>query len=172
METVEFQSFVFMFTIYGGIIIGILYDIYRVLKGSGRKDRFITSIWDILFLAAAILVVLWAVFSSNYGAIRAYVFIGFIVGIFLYDKILSRIAFAVFLFVKRNVVFFFKTTNNILILPFKFIFNLLWYPLSWSWKYLNIRKMRISKLKKLPKIIADDSKKYYKLVIKKNHKKQ
>ncbi len=172
METVEFQSFVFMFTVYGGIIIGILYDIYRVLKGSRRGDKFITSIWDIMFLASAMLVVLWAVFSSNYGDIRAYVFIGFIVGLFLYDKILSRIALAVFLFIKRNIVFFFKTTNNILILPFKFLFNLLWYPLSRSWKFLNQRKVRISKFKKLPKILVDDSKKYYKLVIKKNYKKQ
>lgn len=172
METVEFQSFVFIFTVYGGIIIGILYDIYRVLKGSRRRDKFITSIWDVAFLAAAMLVVLWAVFSSNYGDIRAYVFIGFIVGLFLYDKILSRIALAVFLFIKRNTVFFFKTTNNILILPFKFLFNLLWYPLSRSWKFLNERKVRILRLKKLPKILVDDSKKYYKLVIKKNYKKQ
>jgi spore cortex biosynthesis protein YabQ len=172
METVEYQSFVFLFTVYGGIIIGILYDIYRVLKGSRRGDRFITSVWDVLFLAAAVIVVLWAVFSSNYGDIRAYVFIGFIVGFFLYDKILSRIALEVFLFVKRNVVFFFKTTNNILILPFKFLFNLLWYPLSKVWQYLSHKKVRISKLKKLPGVVARDSKKYYGLIIKKNRKQQ
>lgn len=171
METVEFQSFVFLFTVYGGIIIGILYDIYRVLKGSRKGDRFITSIWDILFLAAAMLVVLWALFSSNYGDIRAYVFIGFIVGFFLYDKILSRIALAVFFFIKRNVVFFFKTTNNILILPFRFLFNLLWHPLSRVWRYFRGRRIRISKLKRLPGIVAADSRKYYKLIIKKNNNK-
>jgi spore cortex biosynthesis protein YabQ len=172
METVEFQSFVFMFTVYGGIIIGILYDIYRVLKGSRHGDRFITSIWDILFLAAAMIVVLWAIFSSNYGDIRAYVFIGFIVGFFLYDKILSRIAVALFLFVKHNVVFFFKTTNNLLVLPFRFIFNLLWHPLSRFWQYINRKRIRISRLKKLPGVVARDSKKYYKLIIRKNKKKQ
>jgi spore cortex biosynthesis protein YabQ len=170
METVEFQSFVFMFTVYGGIIIGILYDIYRVLKGSRRGDRFITSIWDIIFLAAAMLVVLWALFSSNYGDIRAYVFIGFIVGFFLYDRILSRIAVALFLFIKRNVVFFFKTTNNILILPFKFLFNLLWYPLSRIWNFLKEKRIRASRLKRLPKAIVNDGRKYYKLIIKKNNK--
>lgn len=172
METVEFQSFVFMFTVYGGIIIGILYDIYRVLKGSRHGERFITSIWDVLFLTAALLVVLWTIFSSNYGDIRAYVFIGFIVGFFLYDKILSRIAVAVFQFVKKNVVFFFKTTNNILVLPFKFLFNLLWHPLSKLWQYLTHKKIRISKLKKLPGVVVNDSKKYYKLIIRKNKKKQ
>ncbi|OGO76742.1 MAG: spore cortex biosynthesis protein YabQ [Clostridiales bacterium GWB2_37_7] len=170
METVEFQSFVFMFTVYGGIVIGILYDIYRVLKGSGRRGRFITSIWDILFLAAALLVVLWALFSSNYGDVRAYVFIGFIVGFFLYDKILSKIAIALFLFIKRNVVFFFKTTNNILMLPFKFLFNLLWHPLSRLWQFIIHKRIRISKLKKLPGVIMRDSRKYYKLIIRKNRK--
>jgi spore cortex biosynthesis protein YabQ len=171
METVEFQSFVFMFTVYGGIIIGIFYDIYCVLKGSRRGDRFITSIWDMLFLAAAMLVVLWALFSSNYGDIRAYVFIGFAVGFFLYEKILSKIARAVFLFVKHNVVFFFKTTNNLLVLPFRFLFNLLWHPLSKLWQYITHKRIRISKLKKLPGLLMNDSKKYYKLVIKKNSRK-
>ena len=172
METVEFQSFVFMFTVYGGIIIGIMYDFYRVLKGSRRGERFVTSIWDIIFLAAAMLVVLWALFSSNYGDIRAYVFIGFIVGFFLYDRILSKVALAIFLFIKRNVVFFFKTTNNLLILPFKFIFNLLWHPLSRLWHYITRKRIRISKLKKLPGAIVQDSKKYYRLIIKKNSKRQ
>ena len=172
METVEFQSFVFMFTVYGGIIIGILYDIYRVLKGSRQVDRFITSVWDVLFLAAALTVVLWAIFSSNYGDIRAYVFIGFIVGFFLYDKILSRIAVALFQFVKRNVIFFFKTTNNVLVLPFKLLFNLLWHPLSKLWQYLTHKRVRISKLKRLPGVVVNDSKRYYNLIIKKNRKKQ
>ncbi|MDF2592505.1 MAG: yabQ [Clostridia bacterium] len=172
METVEFQSFVFMFTVYGGIIIGILYDIYRVLKGSKARDRFITSIWDILFLAAAMLVVLWALFSSNYGNIRAYVFIGFIVGFFLYDKILSKIALAVFLFIRNNVIFFFKTTNNLLILPFKVSFNLLWHPLSRLWQYITRKRLRISKLKKLPGVVMKDSKRYYKMIIKKNSNRQ
>jgi spore cortex biosynthesis protein YabQ len=161
-----------MFTVYGGIIIGIMYDVYRVLKGSRRGDRFITSIWDILFLAAAMMVVLWALFSSNYGDIRAYVFIGFIVGFFLYDRILSKIALAIFLFVKRNVVFFFKTTNNLLVLPFKFLFNLLWHPLSRLWQYITHKRIRISKLKRLPGAIMQDSRKYYKLIIKKNSKRQ
>lgn len=172
METVEFQSFVFMFTVYGGIIIGILYDIYRVLKGSRKGDRFITSIWDILFLFASVLVVLWALFSSNYGDIRAYVFIGFIVGFFLYDRILSRIALALFYFIKRNVIFFFKTTNNLLILPFKLLFNLLWYPLSKVWQYITKKRARLSRIRKLPGIVVQDSRKYYKLLIKKNSKKE
>jgi spore cortex biosynthesis protein YabQ len=170
METVQFQSYVFMFTVYAGIVIGILYDTYRVLKGSRRGDKFITSIWDILFLAAAMLVVLWALFSSNYGDIRAYVFIGFVVGFFLYDKILSRIAVALFIFVKRNVVFFFKTTNNLLVLPFKLLFNLLWHPLSRFWQYITHKRIRITKLKKLPGVVMHDSKKYYKLIISRDRK--
>lgn len=172
METVEYQSIVFMFAVYGGVIIGVLYDIYRVLKGSKRGDRFITSIWDALFLLAALLVVMWSIFSSSYGNIRSYVFIGFVVGFFLYDKILSRIAVALFEFIKRNVVFFFKTTNNLLILPFKFLFNLLWYPLSKVWQYITHKKIRVSKLKKLPGVVVQDSKKYYNLIIRKKSKKQ
>jgi len=50
VETVQFQSYVFSYSVYGGILIGILYDIYRAIKGKKKSERLITSLWDALFL--------------------------------------------------------------------------------------------------------------------------
>ena len=172
METVQFQSYVFSFTVYGGVLIGILYDIYRVLKGAKRSEGLITSLWDVVFLAGVLMIAIWTIFSSNYGELRSYVFIGFLVGFFLYEKILSRIAYALFYFFTKSIVSFFKTTNSALLLPFKFLYNLLWYPLAKTGKTIKDQKTKLKKLKKLPQIIARDSKKYYSLIIKRQRKRK
>lgn len=172
METVEFQSYVFSFTIYGGIIIGVIYDIYRVLKGGKHGDRLITSVWDVLFLLSVLLVAIWAIFSSNYGDLRFYVFLGFAVGFFLYEKILSRIIIGVFSFLKKSIEHFVRTTNSILVLPFKALYNLLYYTSKKAFKYALTKKHRLNKIKKVPTIIMGDTKKYFRLIIKKQTKKR
>ncbi len=171
METKEFQSFVFLYTLYGGIIIGIAYDIYRVLRGTRKKEKLVTSLWDLTFLGFVLFVLIWTIFSSNYGELRAYVFIGFTVGFFLYEKILSRLAVAIFLHIKRSLIHFFKTTNSLLLLPFKFLFNLIWYPVSKLFSYIAKKAKKIKKIKKLPKAIISQNKKYFNLIIKKNKNK-
>jgi spore cortex biosynthesis protein YabQ len=171
VETVQFQSYVFSYTVYGGILIGVLYDLYRVLKGKKRNERLITSFWDILFLFSVFAVVIWAVFSSSYGDIRSYVFIGFLVGFYLYEKLLGRIAAGVFLFLYRNIASFFKKTNCIVALPIKLLYSFLSRCIYSFSKILGKKKIRLRKVRKLPKQIIDDSKKYYSLIVKRKNKK-
>lgn len=171
METVKYQIFVFLYTIYGGIIIGISYDIYRVMKGKNRKDKAITSFWDVMFLLLILLVCLWAIFSSNYGDRRVYAFMGFVVGFALYEKILGKFGIYLFDAIKKSVVRLFATTNHLLLLPFKFIYNVLWYPILKTMKTIKNFFRGFKKLCKMPKILISDTKKYYKLIIKKQIKK-
>lgn len=167
METVQFQSYIFSYSVYGGIIIGILYDIYRALRGRRKRDRLITSLWDVLFLAAVFIVVMWAIFSSSYGDIRAYVLIGFLVGFYLFEKLLGRIMVRIVFFVYRSLISFVKRSNSILALPVKLVISL-FYQCSTSISRLFRRgKTRLRKVNKLPKQIIYDSKKYYSIIVNK-----
>jgi spore cortex biosynthesis protein YabQ len=172
VETVQFQSYVFSYTVYGGILIGILYDAYRALRGRKRSERLITSIWDAVFLFSVFIVVIWAVFSSSYGDIRAYVFIGFLVGFYLYEKLLGKIAVGVFRFVYRSIASFFKRTNSIIILPVKLLYSFFYHCCICFCKMLGREKIRLRKMRRLPKQIIDDSKKYYSLIIKRKSSKR
>lgn len=171
METIQFQSYVFSYSAYGGILIGILYDVYRVIKGKKRNERLITSLWDALFLFAVFIVVIWAVFSSSYGEIRAYILIGFIVGFYLYQKLLGRIAVGVFHFLFRGITNLFKKTNNILALPLKLLFSFICRCVTGIARFLGRKKSRLKKVQRLPKQIIEDSKKYYNLIAKRKRKK-
>lgn len=172
METVQFQSYVFSYSLYGGILIGVLYDIYRAIKGRKKNERLITSFWDVLFLFSVFVVVIWAIFSSSYGDIRSYVLIGFIVGFYLYEKLLGRIAVGVFRFLFRSITSLFKKTNSILILPVKLLFSFLYRCFNSLARFLSRKKIRLRKVRRLPKQIIEDSRKYYSLIAKRKGKKE
>lgn len=171
METVQFQSYIFSYSVYGGILIGILYDIYRALKGRRKRERLITSLWDILFLLSVFLVVMWAVFSSSYGDIRAYVLIGFLVGFYLFEKLLGRIVVGIIFFLYRNLTYFLKRTNFILALPIKLLCSFLYRFYNSIIRILGRGKIRLRKVRKLPKQVIYDSKKYYGLIVKRKKEK-
>lgn len=166
METVQFQSYVFSYSVYGGILIGILYDIYRALKGKKRSERLIASLWDVLFLLSVFFVVIWAVFSSSYGDIRAYVLIGFMVGFYLFERLLGRIVVGIFLFLYREVTYFLKRTNSILALPIKLLCSVTYRCYSGIMRIFGKQKIRLRKMRKLPKQVIYDYKKYYGLIVK------
>lgn len=171
METVQFQSYVFSYTVYGGILIGIFYDIYRVIRGKKRNDRLFTSFWDVLFLLSVFAVVIWAVFSSSYGDIRSYVFIGFIVGFYLYERLLGRIAAGVFQLLLRSIEGFLRRTNSILALPVKVLLSFFYKCYYSIARFVGRKKIRLRKVRRLPKQVIDESRKYYRLIVRRKKRK-
>lgn len=171
METVQFQSYLFLYSVYGGILIGILYDIYRALRGRRKRDRVITSLWDVVFLISVFIVIMWAIFSSSYGAVRAYVIIGFLVGFYLFEKLLGRIMVRIVFFIYRYLASFLKKSNSILALPAKLICAFLYRCYNSVLLMLRREKSRLRKVRRLPKQIIYDSKKYYGLIVKRKSRK-
>lgn len=92
-----------VFTITG-ILIGVLFDIFRILRKSFHTSDWVTYIQDILFWILAGTLMLFSIFTFNNGEIRSYVFIGILIGVVIYMLALSK------LFVKSSVtiILFFK----------------------------------------------------------------
>lgn len=166
METVQFQIFVFSITLYGGIIIGILYDVYRAVKGKRRTKSLITSLWDILFLLFTFFISIWIIFSSNYGDLRVYVFIGFMVGFFLYERIIGRIATALFSQILKAISTMIKIGSNYTSLPLRFLWYLILKPIIAVGNFFKIAATKIKKKARIPKKTLKEWAKYYKLIIK------
>ncbi|WP_240633493.1 spore cortex biosynthesis protein YabQ [Paenibacillus montanisoli] len=74
-----------------GIGMGIVFDGYRVISDELRISRLWIPIFDLLYWIAATLVVFQVLSSSNEGEVRAYVFIGLLLGIGCYYWLFSRI---------------------------------------------------------------------------------
>ena len=90
MQEVYNQLFCLLIFIITGIVIGILFDIFRILRKSFKTADWITYLQDILFWVFAGCVMLFSIFTFNNGEIRNYVFIGIILGIILYMLSISR----------------------------------------------------------------------------------
>lgn len=117
MQEVYNQLFCLLIFIITGIAIGILFDIFRILRKSFRTADWITYIQDILFWILAGSIMLFSIFTFNNGEVRSYVFIGMILGIVIYMLAISRI------FIKFSVAIiqFFK---KILLYPIHLIENI------------------------------------------------
>lgn len=90
MEEVYKQLFcLFVFTITG-VSIGILFDIFRILRRSFKTIDWITYIQDILFWILAGIIILFSIFQFNNGEVRGYIFIGIILGVLLYMLTISK----------------------------------------------------------------------------------
>jgi spore cortex biosynthesis protein YabQ len=83
------QIFVFFFII--GIIIGIIFDIFRAIRKSFKTPDSITLIEDTIFLVISGLLLISSIIKLNNGEIRFYLFIAIFLGILIYSLTISKL---------------------------------------------------------------------------------
>lgn len=137
-----------IFTITG-IIIGVFFDIFRILRRSFKTPDIITYIEDILFWIFTGVFFITVLFKFNNGEIRSYVLLGLIFGIIVYMLIISKY------FIKINIKII-KIIKKILAYPIKIILKII-KPLTFI--VINIRKIIVDIFNKILKT----TKKYKKI---------
>ena len=73
-----------------GAALGTVFDAYRVLAARLHILRRAIPLFDLVYWIAAALFVFWALYASNYGHVRLYVFLGLFCGVWIYYLIMSR----------------------------------------------------------------------------------
>ena len=125
------QAYLFLIFIVNGIIIGLLFDFFRIIRKVIPTNDIATYIEDILFWLLTGASILYSIFVFNNGEMRLFMFLGIILGAFIYLLTLSSYI------IKINV----KIINTILI-PFKIIYHLMhkiiFKPITFL--IINIRK--------------------------------
>ncbi len=89
METTSPQIYIFIITLYGGLVAGFVYDIYRYIRKAVNKGRWLTVLLDVLFIITLGLIVMGALFVANQGELRLFTFVGMALGFALYMAGLS-----------------------------------------------------------------------------------
>ena len=117
------QSYIFLIFILNGFLIGILFDVFRILRRSFKTNNIMTYIEEILFWGLTAFVLVYSIFTCGNGEIRLYMFLGVFMGCLLYMTTLSSY------FIKINVVIILKIKKiifkliSIMLIPFKIIFK-------------------------------------------------
>ncbi|MGH4049935.1 MAG: spore cortex biosynthesis protein YabQ [Clostridium sp.] len=78
------------FSLLAGIITGVFFDIYRLMRGFENPNKLLTIIEDLLFWTLTSIVVFIFLMYTNKGYINFYVYVCLIIGVYLYLKLLSR----------------------------------------------------------------------------------
>lgn len=83
------QVNIVIYSFMAGIITGILFDIYRILRGL-NKIKIITIIEDLLFWSLSSLVIFTFLLYMNYAFLTLYVYIFMAISLALYLRFFSR----------------------------------------------------------------------------------
>ncbi len=137
------QAYLFLIFIINGILIGVLFDFFRILRKTFSTKDIITYMQDILFWILAGFIILYSTFTFNNGEIRIFMFIAILIGVIFYMTLISsyivKINVKAINFIKELI----QKIINILITPFKWIYKFIKRIIS---KPLNFIKKVIIKL--------------------------
>lgn len=89
MESVRDQLHTLVNMGIGGVMTGLLFDLYRMVRGVVRPRRLLTDLGDLLFWLIVTLIMFVILVSDNWGQVRVYVFLGWSIGLLLYRAVLS-----------------------------------------------------------------------------------
>ena len=152
------QAYLFLIFIINGIIIGLLFDFFRILRKSFKTTDIVTYIEDIIFWILTGLIVLYSIFTFNNGEIRLFMFIAIGIGSITYMLFASSYIIKVNVIVINFLKNILKKMFKIIYKPIKLISQLLrntfFKPISFF--IINIRKISINLSKKTQNILKNN----------------
>ena len=111
------QAYLFIVFSLTGVVIGILFDFFRILRRSFKTSNIITYVEDVLFWILTGVLILYNIWYFNNGEIRIYMFLGIIMGLLIYMLTLSSIIVSLFSKILKMLI-------RILEIPFKTIISI------------------------------------------------
>ena len=114
----------FLIFFISGILIGVFFDIFRIIRRCFKVSDIHTYLEDILFGIITGIFLIFVIFIYNDGNIRLFMFIGLFLGIVIYlitiSKYFIKINVLVLTIIKNTVT----KTLKVLFYPFKKVFKL------------------------------------------------
>lgn len=112
-----------MIFILNGILIGVIFDVFRILRRSFKTPNFITYIEDTLFWILSALIVMYSLFVFNNGQFRGYIFIGLFLGVAIYmlffSKFIIKISVKIILLIKKFISIIFRILSYPIVILYK-----------------------------------------------------
>lgn len=127
--SLQVQYFTLLMMFSSGLVLGVLFDAYRVLSDQLRIPRWTIPVLDIMYWALATVIVFRVLYISNQGELRIFVFLGLLIGITCYFALVSPIIVKVILIVirtvKRLIRVFIRIFDIMVITPILALYKLL-----------------------------------------------
>lgn len=149
-NTLIIDVHIFLGSLYGGLIAGLFYDIYKTFRYFSKPSKWITYIGDLLFWIIMSLLFFYILVRVNWGEIRGYIILGFLIGVLIYKKIFSKFIYQACIRIGSILRKTLKKLGLTFIYPFSYVKKRVYRP--------------IKKIKNIPIILFKEAKKYKKII--------
>jgi spore cortex biosynthesis protein YabQ len=152
------QSYVFLLSCGFGVILGALYDLFRIFRLAIPCNKFIVFLQDIIYWVICTALTFAFMLVTSSGQIRGFIIFGELLGAFVYY-------FTIGMLVMKSSKFIIRVAKKIL----RFIFKILIFPFYQIWKLIRpILSVFKRKTKKTSKNIYNNAKfhlKQYRMMV-------
>lgn len=136
------QTSLFLIFTINGVLIGIIFDIFRILRKTIRTSDFVTYMEDFLFWIITSILLLYSIFTYNNGELRFFMFLAVILGFTLYlftiSSYLIKINVKIINTIKKVFIKVFHAIYKPFIQIFKILKKIISKPILFI--IINIRK--------------------------------
>lgn len=115
--TVFNQTYAFAFSIVGGMLVGLVFDLFRVFRKVRKPSNLSVFIQDILFFILLAFLLFFIICFANNNEVRSYEIFGIGLGGILYLLTVSRFIRRFILFVARWLAKLMRALLRILLFP-------------------------------------------------------
>lgn len=157
------QEYMLAVSVMGGMLLGFIWDVYRLFRHYIKLGNAGTAIGDVVYWIISIYISVSLIFDLSYGNVRLFILLGFLLGALLYFYGISRYVLRAFIFAVDTILKVLKKILNFLLIPVRFIINLLKIILcpiklkceiaknkaKKRYKFLKFRLKKVSKNRKL-----------------------
>ena len=168
------QEYMLAVSIMTGMLLGSMWDAYRLLRHFIKLGPFGTAIGDLIYWLTSIYIGITLIFDISYGNVRFFILLGFMTGALLYFYGISRYILRLLIFIVDKILKIIKKTIDFLTEPFKALIKklrVILYP--FKLKYEKIRnnakkrykffKFRLKKISKNKKMVYNKRKQFKKI---------
>lgn len=115
------QFSIILYALLAGILTGLMFDLYRIIRGS-KVPKIIIVVEDTLFWVLSAMVIFTFLLYTNYAFLGVYVYVFMLISLGLYMKFISNKCIRFELEVVNGVSKMLRVIFKNIIYPFKIIF--------------------------------------------------
>lgn len=147
------QAYLFIIFALNGVLIGILFDFFRILRKTFKTRDFVTYIEDIIFWIITGISILYSMCVFCDGELRFFMILGIAMGITIYITTISKYVIKISVYIINAIKGLIKKIVQIIIYPIILIYKatrkIIFRPISII--CINIRKKILNYVKKIKK---------------------
>ncbi|WP_271714284.1 spore cortex biosynthesis protein YabQ [Anaeromicropila herbilytica] len=151
-EIIGLQAKFFIASVASGIIMLIVYDILRILRRIIEHSKFMVALEDVLFWILSSVFIFMMMYIENDGIIRGFSIMGMLLGMIIYNLLLSKYIVNGISFLLNKIIEIIKKIIYFLLSPFRFVIGKILKFLNFiRKKVVGIIRFVLHKLNKLRK---------------------